>query len=57
MRGLRGAALLCAAICLLATPAREAAARLVDGVVAVVSGEPVAFSEFRESVAEMLGIP
>jgi len=56
MRGLRGAALLCAAICLLATPVREAAARLVDGVVAVVSGEPVTFSEFRESVAETLGI-
>lgn len=57
MRRLRTAALLCAAICLFAANAREAAARLVDGVVAVVSGEPVTFSEFRESVAEMLGIP
>lgn len=57
MRGLRGAALVCAAICLFAAHAREAGARVVDGVVAVVSGEPVTFSEFRESVAETLGIP
>lgn len=40
-----------------ASAARPTAARLVDGVVAVVNGEPVTFSEFRESVAEMLRIP
>jgi len=37
--------------------APTAHARVVDGVVAVVNGAPVTFSEFRESVAEMLGIP
>lgn len=42
---------------LLASAAPPADARVVDGVVAVVNGDPVTFSEFRESVAEMLGIP
>lgn len=42
---------------LFASTVRTADARLVDGVVAVVNGAPVTFSEFRESVAEMLGIP
>ncbi|GAB4369062.1 MAG: peptidyl-prolyl cis-trans isomerase [Deltaproteobacteria bacterium] len=37
--------------------ARATDARIVDGVVAVVNGEPVTYSEFRESVAEMLRIP
>lgn len=34
-----------------------AGARVVDGIVAVVNDEPITFSEFRESVAENLGIP
>jgi peptidyl-prolyl cis-trans isomerase SurA len=34
-----------------------ASARLVDGVVAVVNDEPITFSEFREFVAEGMGIP
>jgi peptidyl-prolyl cis-trans isomerase SurA len=34
-----------------------AGARIVDGVVAVVNDEPITFSEYRESVAESLGIP
>ncbi|MGE5188897.1 MAG: peptidyl-prolyl cis-trans isomerase [Gemmatimonadota bacterium] len=38
-------------------PARPASARVVDGIVAVVNDEPITFSEFRESVAESLGIP
>ena len=37
--------------------ASTAGARIVDGVVAVVNDEPITFSEFRESVAEGLGIP
>lgn len=41
---------------LLAIPP-SADGRVVDGVVAVVNGDPVTFSEFRESVAETLGIP
>jgi len=36
---------------------RPAGARIVDGVIAVVNGDPVTYSEFRESVAEMLRIP
>jgi len=42
---------------LLVSAAPTAEARVVDGVVAVVNGAPVTFSEFRESVSEMLGIP
>lgn len=42
---------------LLAVVVPRSDARIVDGVVAVVNGDPVTFSEFRESVAEMLGIP
>jgi parvulin-like peptidyl-prolyl isomerase len=37
--------------------AAPVAARVVDGVIAVVNDEPVTFSEVRESVAEALGIP
>jgi peptidyl-prolyl cis-trans isomerase SurA len=48
LAGVAGAALL-----LLAA---TAAARVVDGVVAVVNDEPVTFSEVRQAVAEMLGI-
>jgi len=47
-----------AAVCgfvLAATP--FASARVVDGIVAVVNDEPITFSEFRDSVAESLGIP
>lgn len=33
------------------------AARIVDGIVAVVNDEPITYSEFRESVAENMGIP
>lgn len=42
---------------LVAPAVRPAGARIVDGVVAVVNGDPVTYSEFRESVAEMLRIP
>ncbi len=42
---------------LLAGGGPPAAARIVDGVVAVVNDEPITFSEYRESVAESLGIP
>jgi peptidyl-prolyl cis-trans isomerase SurA len=41
----------------LAAFASTASARLVDGVVAVVNDEPITFSEFREFVAEGMGIP
>jgi len=41
----------------LAALASTTGARVVDGVVAVVNDEPITFSEFRESVAETLGIP
>lgn len=37
--------------------AAPAPARVVDGIVAVVNDEPITFSEFRDSVAENLGIP
>ena len=43
------------ALSLVAAP--PASARVVDGIVAVVNDEPITFSEFRESVAENLGIP
>ena len=56
MRGnLRFAVLL--ALCLAATPFRSAQARVIDGVVAVVGGEPITFSEVRDAAAEGLGIP
>ena len=42
---------------LFAVMAKGAWARIVDGVVAVVNDEPITFSEFREWVAEALGIP
>jgi peptidyl-prolyl cis-trans isomerase SurA len=41
----------------LAALASTADARIVDGVVAVVNDEPITFSEYREAVAESLGIP
>lgn len=48
---------LAAAWGLLLAPAAPAPARIVDGIVAVVNDEPITFSEFRDSVAENLGIP
>lgn len=48
---------LAAAWCLVLAPVPPASARVVDGIVAVVNDEPITFSEFRESVAENLGIP
>ncbi len=42
---------------LLLAPGPPAPARVVDGIVAVVNDEPITFSEFRDSVAENLGIP
>ena len=41
----------------LAAVASMADARIVDGVIAVVNDEPITFSEYREAVAESLGIP
>ncbi len=41
----------------LAAFASTACARIVDGIVAVVNDEPITFSEYRQSVAEGLGIP
>lgn len=57
MRGRR--ILLSSLLCvfLAAAFAPAAGGRIVDGVVAVVNDEPITFSEFRESVAEGLGIP
>jgi peptidyl-prolyl cis-trans isomerase SurA len=44
-------------VLLLVAAGSTAGARVVDGVVAVVNNEPITFSEYRESVAETLGIP
>lgn len=47
-----------AAVCgLLLAAAPPVSPRVVDGIVAVVNDEPITFSEFRDSVAENLGIP
>lgn len=48
---------LAAACGFLLAAAPHASARVVDGIVAVVNDEPITFSEFRDSVAENLGIP
>ncbi len=45
------------ALCFAATPVRSAQARVIDGVVAVVGGEPITFSEVRDAASEGLGIP
>ena len=45
------------ALCLAAAPVPAAHSRVIDGVVAVVGGEPVTFSEVRDAAAEGLGIP
>jgi peptidyl-prolyl cis-trans isomerase SurA len=42
---------------LVAVLASTARARIIDGIIAVVNDEPITFSEFRESIAERLGIP
>lgn len=57
MRRARLPIVLAAAWGLLLAPAAPASARVVDGIVAVVNDEPITFSEFRDSVAENLGIP
>lgn len=57
MRGARAALLGAIALAALAPAGAPAQARLVDGVVAVVNGEPVTYSEIRDVVAEGLGIP
>ncbi len=57
MRKARFPLALAAACGLLLAPAPPASARVVDGIVAVVNDEPITFSEFRDSVAENLGIP
>lgn len=55
IRGRQIAAFLFAAALL--SPPGGGAARVIDGVVAVVDGEPVTYSEVREVVAEGLSIP
>ena len=57
MTGAAAARRAAAALLFIAAAAGPAAGRLVDGVVAVVNDEPVTFSEFRDHVAEGLGIP
>lgn len=57
MRSLRAAMLLAVLSLSLVLPVPGADARLIDGVVAVVNGEPITFSEVRDVVAEGLGIP
>ncbi len=57
MSGARFPLALAAACGFLLAAAPPASARVVDGIVAVVNDEPITFSEFRDSVAENLGIP
>jgi peptidyl-prolyl cis-trans isomerase SurA len=45
------------ALLLAAASAVPASARVIDGVVATVDGEPITFSEVREAVSEALGVP
>jgi len=54
---MRTGAIIAAAVAVLLLSAGAAFPRVIDGVVALVNGEPVTFSEVRESVAEGLGIP
>jgi len=53
----RTGAIIAAAGAALFLSAGTAFPRVIDGVVALVNGEPVTFSEVRESVAEGMGIP
>lgn len=49
--------LLLAAVLFFPLPVPVASARVVDGVVATVDGEPVTLSELRDSISEALGVP
>jgi len=53
----RKGAIIAAAGAALLLSAGTAFPRVIDGVVALVNGEPVTFSEVRESVSEGMGIP
>jgi len=53
----RTGAIIAAACAALLLSAGTAFPRVIDGVVALVNGEPVTFSEVRESVSEGMGIP
>jgi peptidyl-prolyl cis-trans isomerase SurA len=53
----RAGAIIAAAGAALLLSAGTAFPRVIDGVVALVNGEPVTFSEVRESVSEGMGIP
>lgn len=53
-RRIRQAMAAAAILCMTGSAAHP---KIVDGIVAVVNGEPITFSEFRESTAETLGIP
>jgi len=56
MQRLAGA-IIAAAVAALLLSAGAAFPRVIDGVVALVNGEPITFSEVRESVSEGMGIP
>jgi peptidyl-prolyl cis-trans isomerase SurA len=53
----RTGAIIAAAGVALLLSAGAAFPRVIDGVVALVNGEPITFSEVRESVSEGMGIP
>ena len=53
----RRSAIIAAAVSALLLSAGAAFPRVIDGVVALVNGEPITFSEVRESVSEGMGIP
>lgn len=57
MRGVRALAAALAAAGVLAALPASSPARIVDGIVAVVNDEPITFSEYRDSVAEGMGVP
>ena len=54
---MREGAIIMAAVAALLLSAGAAFPRVIDGVVALVNGEPITFSEVRESVSEGMGIP
>jgi peptidyl-prolyl cis-trans isomerase SurA len=53
----RTGAIIAATAATLLLSAGAAFPRVIDGVVALVNGEPITFSEVRESVSEGMGIP
>ena len=57
MRGNHRWTCLLLVLALATAPVLPGYARVIDGVVAVVGGEPVTFSEVRDAAAEGLGIP